>query len=480
MPCFHTHWLVALAASVEAPDYVQAGRQAYLRLAASYRDSCLAVLSAGDLTIEADPNGRRRKKSKFINAMEAAHAEWEKDVRGDPKANGKNANQDDIDAMTCFSAYMLGACGPDFWMVPSVPKTVGLVPSFGNVHFDLGHYNRTHRQFELSIARAGGPKHVGLQSLVQRSYFLGMATHIAADLVIHQLVNVTAGAYNLLEKTWNNEHGGDWGMHIWNTHNKVEHFWDSYVRYRYLGDYGPFWPEGDADACDAKDWFKPMDFPTVDGLLKRVDTRVPEKSRASVRDYLRLESTRFAIEKPLMFPWLFCDRVLAGEIKPFIYSIVVDKKTGAYPTERATASENALSGDMRKEAQSEAFDAQMRGPAGPGEHHKLEHFCSAKNVDTDTTSFNYVTFKVCPNVERTKTTTKQFLPNSFYDYRALRAFFLTGAHAAAKFLGELSHAYESGNPAYCHKLRTFWNLDTGLGLRVRQKPSHTNRETITE
>ena len=71
-----------------------------------------------------------------------------------------------------------------------------------------------------------------------------MATHVAADLVIHQLVNVVAGAYNLLEKrhllqdkVWENEHGGAMGLNIWNTHNKVEHFWDSYIRYRYLGDW---------------------------------------------------------------------------------------------------------------------------------------------------------------------------------------------------------------------------------------------------
>jgi len=451
----------------------------YLKLATTYRDSCLAALNAGDLKIGIDPHGNPKKKNNFVDAMEAAHAQWAGDVRGNPKTKNTNKNQDQIDAMTCFSAYMLGACGPDFWMVPSVPKAAGLVPSFGSVHFDLGHYNRTHRQFELSIARAGGPKKVGLQSLVQRSYFLGMATHIAADLVIHQLVNVMAGAYNLLEKTWNNEHGGDYGLHIWNLHNKVEHFWDSYVRYRYLGDYGPFWPHGDTEACDSRAWFTPVGFPTVDGLLNCVDAQVPEKSRNGVRDYLRQESTRFAVERPLMFPWLFCDRVLAGEIRPFIYKTVVDKTSGAYPTARASASENALSGDVRHEAIEEALHEQMQCPGGYGEHKKLEHFSSAKNVDLDPTSFNYVTFKVCPNVERTKSVTKQFIGNSFYDYRGLHAFFLTAVRAAANFLGELSSAYEHGRPGDCERLRSFWNLDTGLGLRVRQRPSDTSRETIT-
>jgi len=276
MPCFHTHWLVALAASVGAPPYVTAGRELYLKLAAIYRNDCLAALNAGDFRVGIDPQGNHKKKSNFVDAMEAAHSTWADTVRG--KSKTKNKNQAETDAMTCFSAYMLGACGPDFWMVPSEPKMAGTIPSFGRIHFNLGHYNRAHRQFELSIANVGGPKHVDLQSLVQRSYFLGMATHIAADLIMHQLVNVTAGAYNLLEDTWNNEYGGDWGFHNWNTHNKVEHFWDSYIRYRYLGDYGPFWPRGDAEACDSHAWFTPVGFPTVDGLLNCVDDQVPERS----------------------------------------------------------------------------------------------------------------------------------------------------------------------------------------------------------
>jgi hypothetical protein len=477
MPCFHTHWLVALAASVEAPPYVQAGRELYLKRTDAYRNLCLAALRAGDLQAEVDGDGHPTRKTNFVAAMDKAHTWWAGRVRGDPTAEDNDQNA--VDAMTCFSAYMLGACGPDFWMVPSEPKVAALKPSFGEIHFDLGHYNRAHRQFELSIAKVGGPKHVGLQSLVQRSYFLGMATHIAADLIIHQLVNVTAGAYNLLEKTWNNEHGGDWGLHIWNTHNKVEHFWDSYIRYRYLGDYGPFWPHGDTEACDSRDWFTPVGFPTVDGLLNCVDDQVPEKSRNGVREYLRQEATRFAIEKPIMFPWLFCDRVLSGEIDPFIYATVVDKKTGAYPTELASASENALSGELRTKALGEAVHGQMQWKTGYGEHRKLEHFSSKRNLGIDTTSFNYLTFKVCPDVERTKSCTKPFVGNSFYDYRGLHAFYRTAVRGAAKFVKELSSAYENGRPGDRDKLRLFWNLDTGLGLRVRQMPSETSRETIT-
>jgi hypothetical protein len=456
MPCFHTHWLVALEAISNAPSYIKDGKKFYRKAALAYRDDCLVAL----------------KENSFAKAFRDAHGNWEKDIH-------KNR-----DTITCFSAYMLGACGPDFWMVPSEPKVGNTVPSFGSVHFDLGHYNRTHRQFELSIAAVGGKKGSDWQAKIHRSYFLGMATHIAADLVVHQLVNVVAGAYNLLEKKWSNEHGADFGLHLWNTHNKVEHFWDSYIRYRYLGDYGPFWPHGDEVARDTDNWFTPLGFPTVDGLAETISEVVPEARREEVWQYLHQDSTRFAIEKPLMFPWLFCDRVLtedkAEHVKPFIYKIVVDKQIGAYPTASSDENVNALSGKLHKDAIDEAYHFQMRNEAGVlGEFRKLEHFSSNKNLGIDSTSFNYVTFKVCPDVERTKGWTKPFVPNSFYDYGGLKAFVRTAAQAAGKFLQELSSAYDSGDVGELRKLRSFWNLDTGLGLRVRKMASDADLETIT-
>jgi len=473
MPCFHTHWLVALEAISDTPDYITNGRAAYVTNTATYRKACReAIRNLGVQSKTAKPD--------LPTSFATAKANWE----------GAIASKDTAldGAITCFSAYMLGACGPDFWTLPSQPISKRFkVPSMAPIHFDLGHYNRTHRQFELSIEDVGGPSKTDIKSRVQRSYFLGMATHVAADLVIHQLVNVVAGAYNLLEKrhllqdkVWENEHGGAMGLNIWNTHNKVEHFWDSYIRYRYLGDYGPFWPAeaeqtqgapSNLTPFDDHNWVSPLGFPTLEGLEAAAE-------RHGVRDrcieYLRAESTRLAVEKPLMFPWVFCDRILAkrkNDIEPFIYRIVVDKEKGAYR-------EAALSGAFADKAVDEADSPQMKDASeNRGEWHKLEHFSSANNLLVDNpTNFNFLTFKVCPDVERTRT----FARNVFYDYSALQPFLHTAVNAARKFLGELSRAYDSGDVDALIKLRGFWNLDTGLGLKVRQVSSDTNRESITE
>jgi hypothetical protein len=295
-----------------------------------------------------------------------------------------------------------------------------------------------------------------------------------------------AGAYNLLEargvftdKVWENEHGGAMGLNIFNTHNKVEHFWDSYVRYHYLGDLDPFWPtttpsQGTPGHSGASQQGFHLSFPTIEGLLREMSSS-PEVSSSpqaeQVRTYLRQESTRFAVEKPLMFPWLFCDRVLAGRtIKPFIYRLVVDKEHGSYRS-------GELAGKFASEAKDEANDKQMKGSAGNlSELQNLAFFSSKRNLGIDSTSFNFLTFRVCPSVERTR----QFAANVFYDHAGLAPFVNTAAAAARTFLGELSSAYTSGDVKDLKKLRGFWNLDTGLGLRVSQKESTTDRESITE
>jgi Zinc dependent phospholipase C len=510
VPCFHTHWLVALHAISDAPEYIQAGYRAYKTSTEDFRKACVDALSEKDFA------------AKLKTALDNWHKRiWERDQNG---------------SITCFSAYMLGACGPDFWMLPSEP-TNWAIPSMAHLHFDFGHYNRTHRQFEVSIGQVGGKDKDkdDQQNQAHRSYFLGMATHIAADLVIHQLVNVTAGAYNLLEnrddskhdKVWKNENGS-LPVSIFNAHNKVEHFWDTYVRYRYLGDHGPFWPkEPESDDLktpgpwDDQAWpsLDPLGFPTVEGLRREakgqirdleekvkaaedqnqqstghkmgrlfhvVDDPVAQQRDANIKslkttlDYLKdslkileknQDRTRFTIEKPLMFPWLFADRVLNDDdpMMPFIYSVVVDKKTGAYPEAETfpAAKVEAESPQMLSNPEKDDKDY--------AEWQKLAWFASKPNKTTDSTTFNYLTFIVGPNVEQTRTKGR----NVFYDYQALGPFVTSAVVAAGKFVTELATAYNNGKSDGLGKLGTFWNLDTGLGLRVKQVASNTDHESVT-
>jgi hypothetical protein len=461
MPCFHTHWLVALQAIQSAPKYIGQGKQEYVKASLAYR---LALIDA----IDARASDSKQSRSGLRKVLEDAAKGWKDDIQTSEK----------YDAITCFSAYMLGACGPDFWTVPS-HSSWDQIPDTASEHFDLGHYNRTHSQFELSVAHVGGPKRTDLDALAQRAYFLGMATHIAADLVVHQLVNFSAGAYNLLEhwnyilpdKAWQNE---DWtfsskGKNLWNTHNKIEHYWDSYVRYRYLGDQAPFWPE---EYKDQENWFPQLGFPTCDSLLDYAKKN--HAGRAGVlkdcEHVLKESSIKYLIERPLMFPWVFCDRVFPGEsdIAPFIYRLVVDETSGAYPSD--VAPKKVV--EEKKSYQMEDEDAE----GGHSERKKLHFFSSAENEKDDPTSFNFLTFHVCPNVERTKL----FGFNIFYHLPALRPFLQAAVAAAGKFLGALSHAYQSGKPADIGPLGYFWNLDTGLGLRITPRHSDTDRECITE
>lgn len=504
MPNFHTHWLVALKALDSGPAYIQAGYQDYLDASLAYRSSLQkALLEAARLAISTNT---------FLIRMKKAHEDWRESVL--------TKKDHDPDAIVCFSAYMLGACGPDFWTLPSVSVN-GIIPDFGSAHFDLGHYNRTHRQFEVSVARIG--KRDDLQARVEKSYFMGMATHFAADLVIHQLVNISAGAYNLLKKTWLNEqpYAHSWldkfttdKLALWSMHNKVEHFWDSYVRSCWLGDFGPLWHEETGAGWGS---FQALGLPTLDALyrdLEKIEFK-DEKVRANIKRALNTNAAKWALERPLAFPWVFCDRLLLkepnapGKLEPFIYDVVVHGKSGAYPDS-----------DLCTKAVNEKDGYQMTDPFHPqtrrSERRKLLFFSSRANdgvplpmtyhsewrsVSTDfspggrgdehsvvqvkdfaeyqgfePTTWNFLTYTVCPDLDKVA----KFGHDVFYHLDALGAFVSGAGELGKEFVKSLASAYEQGNPGALGPLANFWNLDTGLGLKVRKIESQTTREVITQ
>lgn len=474
MPNFNTHWLVALAAIDKAPPYVAQGFINWKTAAEGF--------------------------SKWVRYEMQNVPSWWQGYNFDDRIEDlcqehfldRLATDDDA---TCFSAYMLGACGPDFWILPESLK--GMALGVGEHHFDLGHYNRTHMQFAVSVrrvAKALKARSETLQTKVETSYFVGMATHVAADLVIHQLVNRSAGAYNLLEKKWYVENSSLVSRRKtpWSTHNKVEHYWDTLVR---LGAHGDLQSDY---FVELRKLFKaagftkfPQMFPTLEQLRAEAGQhQVAEayRLRGDSRAYGRLlatleeESARIPLERPLNYPQLIADRLMNGSVRPFIYDVVVHKGRGAYPgflVPRSVAGE-ATSGSMNR--------------AGMGfcEVNKAEFFAKDRNDGTGLTSNNYLTYYVCPDFEQLQRTGGPALEGApataareeakqggFYSMRALVAFLDRAAIQAGQFAQTVYGAYQARSPQALGEVRQNWNLDTGLGLQVVSRPSGTPSEVIT-
>lgn len=492
MPNFNTHWLTAIKCieSKYLPGDIKIGYDLYLKITKEFSNALKGA-------VKSVYNKETKKQFKSKNLTELLK-KYNKDLT-------KPENHNPI---TLFSAYMLGACGPDFWTLTSESK-YGLIPDTAGLHFDLGHYNRSHRQFQVAIKRWQGMDKNSIQVRAEQAYFYGMATHIATDCVVHQLVNVYAGAYHLLvRENWHSEHATA-PIKLWNTHNKVEHYWDSYIRYRYLGDTGPVF-EKDGMTLDSENWITPLGFPTIETIIADIDKDIAQyknefktcgdqkrqeriteiiDAKKTLLDYIKTDEVKYKIEKPFILPRIFCDRVLAenSDIKPFLYDIVVNKETGAYET-----------GIIFKGAIDESTHYQMQGPALTvvaevtdknnkkkkvekkvqtyNENKKLTYFSSKNNEDIPNTGFNYLNYVVCPNLSHVK----KYGWNDFYNTLSLKPFIDTAADTGKKFIADLSSGIKEGDPENIGVLKYFWNLDTGLGLRVKNLPSDTRKEVITE
>ena len=120
MPCFHTHWLVALQACESAPQYIRNGWDKYKSRVKSFRQ---ALIDA----IDARAFNPKQTRSQFRQALKDEAATWKNGIQ----------TSAEYDAISCFSAYMLGACGPDFWTVSSTARFLrSLIPDTASEHFD--------------------------------------------------------------------------------------------------------------------------------------------------------------------------------------------------------------------------------------------------------------------------------------------------------------------------------------------------------
>lgn len=455
MPSFNTHWLVAIMCRGSSMTDISRGFLAYQKSVIHFKTKILKEIDA----IAQNPSASESKKAfkRFKKkGFDVLYRDFEKALR----------DKLVYDQVTCFSAYMLGACGPDLWTIPS-----GMLYDTADIHFDMGHYNRTHHQFKAAIKRWEDKKQSdrsyadSLQYKVEVSYFLGMATHIATDLIFHQLVNVYAGAYNLLDKKWEGEHGFVASLkNLFNAHNKVEHFWDSYVRYRYLGDYGYIWKGGDDDKM--KGLMEPLWFPTADNLIERIHRMKDFDMKSDLISWLKKTDIKYKIEKSFIFPRIICDRIIHKEgLVPFIYDVMVNKRSGAYPES-----------DVFKAAKKEAASGQMKAGKSRCENKKLEFYSTSKNKGDPTQSFNYLNYFVSPRLERLK----KYGLHVFYHLDALKPFAASAVTVAQRFLNGLSTAIQKNDFLKIGPLDHFWNLDTGLGLKISNISSHTGKEVITQ
>ncbi len=525
MPNFITHWLVADQCigkwTGEIPPYIKSGRSAYVvavrEMGKTLTTALKNIKSKDDLKIFK----KREKDEENIVTGSFQHIikTFDNALLGIKDVGGKKVQDNAVrDNITFFSAYMLGACGPDFWTLPSEGGT-SVGSSLASHHFDLGHYNRTHMVYKNFVYRLAKDKEIfpdreGIQARVAISYFMGLSTHFAADLIIHQLVNVSAGAYGLLEKMWEGEQGFLSGAkNLWNTHNKVEHYWDSYLRFRIFSDLGPLWKVSEEvnqlskltgapgpfqiitapEPNDEKLWdgFSPLNFPILTTLLHRLAGH-PHKEE--LEKFLKDEENRMQYEKCYNFPHVFCDRMTSSssDLKMFLYDTIVNKEKGAYP--------EAV---MYKEAIDESYHSQFNDAAvpapkgkkdkkgkdvtvGKSERMKLAYFASDNNKKSNLNSINYLNYFILPNLKKVQ----QFGWQVFYDLTALPKFVNAAVNTAQKFLAPLNNAVDKAikNPETIQDissikleaLEKFWNLDTGLGLSiVKDENSRTTKEANT-
>ena len=126
----------------------------------------------------------------------------------------------------------IGAVGPDLFYLEILDE-MGYMA-------DLMHYNKTgpYVIFGINELRNKKPNeepfdidNMKFEELNMLAYYMGHASHIAADIVVHPLVNNLIGAYPDLKKRFLNSRGkrGIISIALWRTHNIIEHYQDSYV-----------------------------------------------------------------------------------------------------------------------------------------------------------------------------------------------------------------------------------------------------------
>ncbi|MBN1578807.1 MAG: zinc dependent phospholipase C family protein [Chitinispirillaceae bacterium] len=354
-------------------------------------------------------------------------------------------NRDDI---AIFSAFCMGAFGPDLWVVPhesiwTMRRNGG--PT-GTTHFDLGHYNLSHR-FPAAVLRrirAQAKSLPVLQRKYQTAYILGYLSHIALDIIGHIKVNVFAGAYFQLEKLWETEQAslGMLGLEAipepFNDHNKIEQYFDALIRFVCF--------EGYHDALEKKyssirsgvlKQGKPWDFPNytdywrsklsfglfgwTDGIFDR-DARYLDCSTSLAGPFARH----------------YTDGPADKRVTPFIHRDFCQ----AYDVADSKVQNHILSLSRI--------------------HNELPkvRYVRMDNHDSVTSQY-YYTQTVAPNLEKINA-----WGTGFYNPQAFADFVMAGKLVAVEFIDGALKYLSAGDEKVFDTLRT-WNLDIGMAIRFK-------------
>ena len=135
--------------------------------------------------------------------------------------------------VNCVSAGFahIGAVGPDLFYL-------GVGTTSMDYMANLMHYNKTgpYVIFGInSIKEIFNDNNNTDKELNILAYYMGHASHIAADVIVHPLVNSLVGAYPDLSRRFFHARSKNISIiPLWRTHNIIEHYQDAYVlHYKY-------------------------------------------------------------------------------------------------------------------------------------------------------------------------------------------------------------------------------------------------------
>jgi outer membrane protein OmpA-like peptidoglycan-associated protein len=429
------------------------------RVAQSYSTSSDPTLNAIHIGFKQVLAANLALKKAFEDAISKKNKDMA--IKAIQKYRSTLVTSDDI---AIFSAFCAGAVGPDLWTIPNSTSDALLGKITGSWYFDLGHYNLSHLfpHFTLDKIRTAPATLSNMQKHYQKAYIFGYISHISLDILAHLKVNVFAGAYhNQIPKVWETEQGFiKEKVNIFNNHNKVEHYLDSYVRFFCFEGYHPdnlkYIDARKNDFGQNECWH----FPNYTSYWKN---KLGDAGISISGD------DQYIIDLSTSLAGAFAHRYKKSEgselVTPFIRQYFWD----AYKN---------CDGWLRSTDAGTLHPDNFKDKDRPEEWVKLKYFSIVDDIwwndlnDEVDTQYYYLN-TVIPDLEKVNKNTRKF-----YSPEAFGHFIQGSISVARSFIDDAAAYLATGNKSHLNRLR-FWNLDTGHSLRIRKNiVDSTTKNTI--